>query len=268
VDVRGETRGAAALPDDRPEELLDRAHGVAAGKEPDQDLLGGRLGLGQKIQVTELAFVRSNRVVVGHLPQLGGHVGPAASAPLDDGPHLLVAEPRVGAVATAVVDVVDHVRRLGTGRDVHKQAAPARPVGVGNLMAAHHQRRADLVAGDLVDAVGEPGQLNATHPAGAAVVVLDPDYQQSAVDGQGRQVLGQLGVVGALAAGELLLEVHPMGLIEQPTGGGLDDVGPRGGRPPALLRPQVCAAGSLLCHGFVLHHQVPSSQQGVGDRLG
>jgi hypothetical protein len=100
------------------------------------------------------------------------------------GPHLLVAEPDVGAVAAAVVDVVDHVRRLGAGRDVHEQAAPAWPVGVGDLVAAHRQRRPDLVAGDLVDAVGEPGQLDPPHVAGAAVVVLDADDQQPAVDGQ------------------------------------------------------------------------------------
>jgi hypothetical protein len=36
VDIRGETRGAAAaLPDDQPDDLLENAHGVVAGKELD-----------------------------------------------------------------------------------------------------------------------------------------------------------------------------------------------------------------------------------------
>jgi transposase len=145
---------AAAVPDHRPEELPDHGHGVAAGEELDQGLLGGGLGLGQQVEVTELALLRSDGVVVGHPPKLGGHVGPAAPPALDDGPHLLVAEPDIGAVAAAVVDVVDHVRRIGAGRDVHEQAAPARPVGVGvgDLVAAHHQRRADLVVRQI-----EPG---------------------------------------------------------------------------------------------------------------
>jgi hypothetical protein len=88
VDVRPEARGAAAaLPDDRLEELLDHVHGVVAGEELDQGLLGGGFGLGQEVKVTELALIRGDRVVVGHPPKLGGHVGPAAPAALDDGPH-------------------------------------------------------------------------------------------------------------------------------------------------------------------------------------
>jgi hypothetical protein len=77
-------------------------------------------------------------------------------------------------------------------------------------MATHHQRRPNLVASDLVDAVSESGQLNSTHLAGVAVVIFDPDHQQPAVDSQGREVLGQFRVVGAFAGGEPLLEIHPM----------------------------------------------------------
>jgi hypothetical protein len=67
---------------------------------------------------------------------------------------------------------------------------------------------------------------------------------------------------------ELLLEVHPVGLVEQPAGGGLDDVGPRGGRPPALLRPQVCAAGSLLSHGLRPASPSPFVATGCRRRVG
>jgi hypothetical protein len=132
--------------------------------------------------VTELALIRGDRVVIGHPPKLGEHIGTAAPAVLDDGPHLLIAESDVGAVTSTVVDVVDHVRRLGARRDVNQQATPALPVGIADLTAAHHQRRSNPVASDLVDAVGEPGQLDSTHLAGVAVVIFDPDNQQPAVD--------------------------------------------------------------------------------------
>jgi hypothetical protein len=85
MDVRVEPRcAAAALSDDQLEELPDHGHGVVTGEELDQGLLGGGLGLGQEVEVTELAVVRDDRVVVGHPPKLGGHVGPAAPPVLDD----------------------------------------------------------------------------------------------------------------------------------------------------------------------------------------
>jgi len=200
VEIRLETRRVApSLLDDRPDDLLGNTHSLVAGEELDQGLLGGGLRLGQQVQVTEPAFIPSDRVVIDHSSKLAGHIGTAAPAVLDDGAHLLIAQSDVGAVTSTVVDVVDHMRRLGAPWDVNEQAAPARPIGVGDLMAAHHQRRSNLVASDLVDAVSQLGQLDSAHLAGAAVVVFDPDNQQPAVDSQGREILGQLRVVRSFA---------------------------------------------------------------------
>jgi hypothetical protein len=159
VKIWSEPRCAAvALPANRPGDRLDRTFRIVRGcKELDQGLLGGGLRLGQEVQVPKLAFGRGDRVVFGHPAKLGDHVGTAAPAVFDDGPHLLVAEPDVGAVAAAVVDVVHHVRRQGARRDMDEQATPARPGGVGDLMAAHRQRRSNLVTGNLVDTISESG---------------------------------------------------------------------------------------------------------------
>jgi hypothetical protein len=186
-------------------------------------------------------FNPRDRVVVDHAQKLLGDIQPAAPTAFEDRPNLLIGEPDVGAVAAAVVNVVDHVRRLVAGRNVNEQAAPARPVGVENLDAAHHQRWADLVARNLTHAISELGQFDPAHLASPAVVILHSDNQQATVDSKGRQVLGQLGIVRAFASRKLPFEIHPVGFVEQPAGGGLDDVGPPGGRPPALFRPQVCA---------------------------
>jgi hypothetical protein len=189
----------SARPDDLPYDLLDDANGVGTGEKFDQCLFGGGLRLSQKVQVAELARVRGKWVFVGHPPEYGGGVGTAAGMSVDDGADLLVTESGVGAVPAAVVDVVDHVRGLGTGRDVHEQAAPAWSVGVGNLVAAHNERRMNLAAGDLVDAVGELGQLDAAYVAGAAVGILHADEEQAAVHGERREVLGEVRVVLGLA---------------------------------------------------------------------
>ena len=68
----------------------------------------------------------------------------------------------------------------------------------------------DLVARNLIYAIGELGQFDPAHLAGPAVMVLHPDNQEAAVDGKRRQVLGQLGVMRSCAGRELLLEIHPM----------------------------------------------------------
>jgi len=98
----------------------------------------------------------------------------------------------------------------GLGGNVNEQAAPAWPVGVGDLVAADHQRWADLVARNLIHAISELGQFDPAHLAGPAVVILHSDNQQATVDSKGREVLGQLGVVRAFADRKLLLEIHPM----------------------------------------------------------
>lgn len=93
---------------------------------------------------------------------------------------------------------------------MNEQAAPARSGRVGTSWGADHQRRADLVARNLIHAISELGQFDPAHLAGPAVVILHSDNQEAIVDSKRRQVLGQFGVVRAFASRKLLLEIHPM----------------------------------------------------------
>lgn len=102
---------------------------------------------------------------------------PDASVPRPHVSRIPPSSRTTGAVTAAVVDVVDHARRLHTLRNMYQQAAPSRPVRVGEFLRAHHQRRPNLVAGNLLNAVDESGQLDATDGTGAAVVVLYADEQ-------------------------------------------------------------------------------------------
>jgi hypothetical protein len=183
---------------------------VGTAEKLDQGLLCCDFRLGQDVQVTDLAFFSGNRVVVGHAEKLRGDIQPTALTALDDRPDLLIAESDVGTVAAAVVDVIDHVRRLRAGRNMNEQAAPAWPGRIGDLVAADHQRWADFVARNLVHAISELGQFDPTHLVGPAVMILHSDNQEATVDSKGRQVLRQLGVMCSFAGRELLLEVHPM----------------------------------------------------------
>lgn len=62
-------------------------------------------------------------------------------------------------------------------------------VRIGNFQTTDHKRRPDLVASNLVHAIRQPGQFDATDLAGMAVVVFHSDDQQSPIDGE-RRLLG------------------------------------------------------------------------------
>jgi hypothetical protein len=160
--------------------------------------------------VAVLTRIQAHRVVIGHLPKLSHGVDPAAPTVLHNGPHLLVTELDVGPVTPAVVHVVDHVGGFRAPGYVYEQAAPTRPGGVGNLLAADHQRGVDFVASDLTNAVSEPGQLNPADLAREAVVIFYPNHQQPTVDSQGSQILGVFGVECPFMKWQLSLEFHPM----------------------------------------------------------
>lgn len=122
----------------------------------------------------------------------------------------------------------------------------SRAVGVGYLDAADDQRRADFVPGDLVNAIGQARQLDTTDGASVAVVIFNTDHEQTAIDRQRREVLGQIGVDRRLPDGQLLLEVDPVGFVQEPAGGSLDHVRPGRQPPSSLLGAEVGGAA----HGF------------------
>jgi hypothetical protein len=132
-------RCTAAVSANLPDNLLKDLHGITAAKKVEEDLFGDDLRLGKEIEVAELAVIPSDRVIINHMPKTSDDIYTAPATVLDDRAYLLVSEPDVSPVTSTVIDVIDHVRRLGTGRYLNEKAAPPRSVWIPNLLASYHQ---------------------------------------------------------------------------------------------------------------------------------
>jgi hypothetical protein len=61
----------------------------------------------------------------------------------------------------------------------------------------------NAVAGDLVNTISQPGQLDSADGSGVAVVIFYAYKQQTTIDSQRGEVLCQLRVLGAVAGRQL-----------------------------------------------------------------
>jgi len=132
---------------------------------------------------------------------------------------------------SAPIPLVDHVRGVLGGGHLDDQDAKGLVGRVRDGRDVNVQRRLHQGGyGDLADPIPKGAAFDAGH--GAAVVGTDD--KQTPADAERGQVAGQFEV-GRLSCSDVLLQLDPLGLVEEPRGGRRDDLAPARQFEPRLM---------------------------------